>query len=714
MKRLLQIFGLFFIVLFKAAAQEPINLAQHEALPLLGREIVFQKYQSPQKNQTDLNYHSNPGTWQDVRLVDWSPPIVTISGATGTFIRTEFVHIMSFPPQLRTKISELAPQAKAARDSRNARTLVLKDGRRLEEVTLQYAVPSVIHVSHSLGEEDIPLKLVESSYSTRHGLTGDSVYHRQVTLADGTVLDGARIVAVDPENIRIMHSAGSMPAKVQDIPPDVAKQVGTYLIAKNLFREESLSIMARNQKERAANAPRRAAVTPSPTPEPTPRPELVRKSEPFQYAQIPLNDGKRILHNVAIIGFSRDLVETDQGQISRRDIPLEVVADLSGLPYELLEKLLTSGLVARGRSPIFEAIRNPNNEKPFADATGGKMSGYVGTGYLVLSNRYRNYDGAVVALPKPLGDKQEAFVLVRDFFHMGEDRHRKWWNEYDKVPLPEAEDRWKLRFCPRPVDPSSVLLDPFEGKYTLFGNERGIMRNAWQIGSDLWSSYHIVETAQGYFLGRLSFKEGVVESTMTWPQLVTHRAMPFEIKKVSQKALKPGQAIIRLTDGDGSIQAAMTAFDPTNSQIRPMHYRRLIEQGLPGLLVLTQIPQTDGVETLREEGEAKDFAVLKESQIFRLVLEYVSETESTLLIKFEIQKRERTVERTRENGRVIVKELPWKNTKNESFVEMVKDFDGSVRLNDGQRIYEIQPSRVTDSQLIVYEIKANTLDKKTR
>jgi len=707
---------LFLLTLSGVKAQDQVNLAQHQKLPLLAEEIVFQPYRTKLKDQADVRIMGDPGTWRDVRLVEWAPPVATISGksVSTSWVQTNFVHVMSFPPALRPRLTELAPLAAAAKDVKTANTLILKNGRRLEDVKLIRAVPLTVHLSHSAGEEDIPLKLLESNYSSRHNLTPDSIYYRQLTLKDGTILDDARIVAKDPENTRIMHGAGSMTVKLQDLPPEAADLVETHLISKSLFRDEVLSTAARAQKERA----RAATPTQTPSATPTPKPELVRKSGFLQYAQIPLNYGK-VLRDVTIVGFDNSslYIEGDPDQTSVRmdSVPPDVLKDAGGTPYDLLATLLSDGLVARERSPIFEAIRNKTAEKPFADATGGKMIGYVGAGYVVKSNRYRNYDGAVVTLPRPFGELQEVFALVRDFAHLGRSRDRKWWNENDQRPLPERkEDAWNLRFRPCPINADSVLLDAFERKYTLFGNERGIMKHAWQIVLPGLDRYHFVETVHGLFFGILSSKADLLEAGMTWPQLVAHQSMPFALSKVSQKPIKANQPIIKLADNDGSTQAAITAFHPSSSQITSAHYRRLIEQGIPGLMALMQVPQTDGVSPLGSGGDAEDFSRQKETLISRVALEYVSETDSTLLTKFVVQQKERTVERSRENGRVIVKESPWKDAKKEAFVELPKDNDGGVRLTDGQKIYEIQPNRVTDSQIITYEVKPNVLNKKTR
>jgi len=342
------------------------------------------------------------------------------------------------------------------------------------------------------------------------------------------------------------------------------------------------------------------------------------------------------------------------------------------------------------------------------------MIAYVGAGYIVKSNRYRNYDGAGAALPKPFGEVREVFVLLRDFAYLGDEGDKKWRTIPEQSPLDGPEGYRPLMFRQCQLDADSILLDAFEGKYTLFGNERNVMKRAWQIVSSGLTQFHFVETAHGYFFGRLSSKADLVEAGMTWPQLVAHQSMPFALTKISQKSIKANQPIIRLSDNDGSTQAAITAFHPSGSQITSAHYRRLIEQGIPGLMTLIQVPQTDGVDMIGTATEANDFSRQKEVLISRASLEYISETDSALLTKFIVQQKERTVERGRENGRVIVKESPWKDAKKETFVELPKDTDGGVRLTDGQRIYEIQPNRVTDSQLITYEVRANVLNKKTR
>lgn len=717
MIRLTLIVALLFSAFIALPAQDQINVAQYQKLPLIAEKIDFVPYRSTSTVQPDLWVTQNPGSWQGVRLVAWKPPVATVCASRvgdPKSIRTTYVHVLSFPPALRLKLNDLAPKAaEAMRDKAGANTLVLADGRTLQDVTLLYAVPYFIHVCHAGGEEDISLKIVEPNYSALHNLTSDTVYMRHLTLKDGTTLEEARIAAQDPEMTRVSHSGGSLPVALADLPLEAADLVVRNLIEKGRFADEVLSGQARSQKERSRTASSRP--TPVPTPTPTPRPDLIRKG-PWQYAQLPLNYGK-VLHDVTIVGFDEHsiYIEGDsEKSVSLTHLPPEVLADLGDMPYKMLEGFLSKGLVAKERSQVFQAIRNPNADKPFADATGGKLLGYVGPGYIVLSNRYRNYDGAVVGLPKPLGGASEAFILVQDFAHLGNARDRKWWHEYDPRPLPELTVEWPLIFRPCLLDADSVLLDPFEGKYTLFGNEHKIMKRAWRISLPSSEKYAFVETMHGYYFGILSTKSDLIEAGMTWTQLVAHQSMPFVLNKTNQKPLKAGQSIIKISDNDGSTQAAITSFHPEHAQILSTHYRRLIEQGMPGLVMLLQVPQDDGVELVNSRSEPLDFSRQKETFLNRVSLEYVSETDSTVVMKFVVQQRERTVDREKEGTRVVVKEGPWRDSKKEAILELNKDPDGGVRLTDGVRIYEIQPSRVTDPQLITYDVLANSLSKKTR
>jgi hypothetical protein len=696
----------------RLSAQESVNVAQHQVLPLIGDKITFLPYNSTTENVARIRIFYTPGTCYDVRLVNWSPPLATVSfrsGAGVLYTTTRIIHAFSFPPEIRAKLNQLAPMAAAAKIKDYENTLILKDGRRLENVTILYAYPYAIHVSHSSGEEDLRRSIIDPNFKGSQDLTSDSVYYKQLPLKDGTILEHAHIIAQSPETVRVSHSGGIMSLKMQDIPPEAAKLVQEYLISRGKMNDEVLNASARSEK----NLPRATPFPPQPKPAPTAKPELIRKG-PFQYAQLPLNNGK-VLHDVTITGFDWTSIQVEgdvtQTKFSSSEFPSEVLDDIGGSRYKILSEFLSDGLVAHERSPVFEAILKPGEEWRYHNATGGKTIGYVGTGFVVKSNRYRNFDGAVAGFSKTFGGFEEAYVLVPDFAHLGKPKDKKWWNENDANPLPDLSGKTPLVFKFYALDANTVLLDPFEGKYTLFGNERKVMKHAWRIVAGDSDRYAFVETDHGYYFGILSQKGDLAEAKMTWPQLLSHQSMPFVISKENQKPIKAGQPIIKITDYDGSQQSALSSFKPEQRQIEPSQYRRLSEQGLPGVLVLQQSPEDDGVDFVGSDREPATYSVQKEEIINRIVLEYVSETNDVLTTKFIKQQRERTVERERVDGRTNVKEGPWQEVKKEIYLELPKDADGGVRLTDGEKIYEIQPSRIGDSQLVVYKVAANVLNK---
>lgn len=706
---------LLSLPLLGARSQEVPLRARHERLPLIAQQIAFLSiHNMPLTEEQRRHATSAPGVWHDVRLVAWEPPIATISGLDGDSknLTSIYVHILSFPENLRPSVTELAKVIPPSNGSSDSSTLTLPDGRKLEDAKFLWSTPEAVHLSFRGGEGDFAIQQIEWPFLKANQISYRFICFPELTLKGRTEpLKNVQIIAQDANLCRIRHSSGGGPYSIALLPDDVAALVQKHFIAKGIFSDR---FEAPPQRRTASTSPTPARVKASHTP--APPPEEVIRSGPGRYAKLPIKN-RESLRDVTITKIdetsfcyteAKNPDEVRFGSLS--ELPSGVAEDL-GMPLvPTLRAMLSQGLVTRARSPLFEVVKRDTAAGGLADIVGGKLLANVGPGFLAPITDLRRFDGRVITLPKPIAGVSRAYILDRDFAILGSRKFREWWQGESGRPFPEFSNR--MEFALATCDENTVLLDGYTGRFTLFGNEHGLMKRAWKIISlGAPTPYAVVETLSGYYFGILAQRQDLAEATMTWPQLVANKSTPYALKKVTDRPLRVGQTILRLADA--SRAPAFTA--PASARIYPGHYRTLTEKGMPGLLVILQTPQSDGMEPVSSSDSAESYRSQKQVEIQKVALEYVSETASTMLLKLVTDQRERLVERKDDaKGLTLVEEDTWKSRSISKVYEFEKDPDGGVRFTDGERIYDIQRPRIGDTILTIYELTEDPLIRAPR
>ena len=695
--------------------QNAVNEVQHSKLPKLGTRIDFIMV-TLKNGLRDLppGGSFNPGSWSDVRLVEWNPPWATISGyrKNSVSLRTARVHMLSFPDAIKAQVQNQDREARSVMTNPAYHdALLLSDGRILQQVSVLRAVPGEIVLRHSQGEETLAPSQLPPSFFRAHPPAHNFLYLHELSLTDGTKLEGVKIAPTDKDHCRIAHRAGVQTTPLSELPEDVQHLVVTHLITPGKFSTEIVTDPALRKQRAPTVAQRSPTPASTPTPAPTPRPALLRQTF-AHYLTLPLANGQ-VLSDVKCLSVDDQSAhfvgpKGEQG-VPLAQLPEEVRGELGSALIPAFRELLEHGVVARHRSPLFElaspAPESPDLKEAAKGASGGRTIGYVGAGFLATEGRWRNPDGAAAQFPKALTGIQRAFVLGEDFAHLGEKSWRKWWLNGRHDPLPELvppNRRYLLKFAPAVLDAESILLDPFEGRHTLFGNRKGIIRRAWKITPTSRENLTIVETDSGFYLGLLTRQPNLAESQMSWTQLAAHQDSFHTLQKISQKTLQKNTILFQLPTDQ--------RLSPESSRIRPIHYRTLTENGLPGLQVALNVPQTDGFE--KSSDSTANYDREKEIEIDRVNLQIATETAGTIVFSITCQQRERLVERTRDrDGRTLVHKDPWKIKRTDTPWEADRDADGGIRFTDGTRIYEILPQKIGGTQLITYEIRENALRK---
>lgn len=706
---------LLSLPLLGARAQEAPLRARHEKLPLIAPQVAFLSIRNmPLTEEQRQHADSDPGVWHDVRLVAWKPPIATISGLEGDSksLTSVYVHILSFPENLRPSVTELAKVIPPSKGSSDSSTLTLPDGRKLEDAKFLWSTPEAVHLSFRGGEGDFAIQQIEWQFLKANQISYRFICFPELTLKGRPEpLKNVQIIAQDANLCRIRHSTGGGPYSISLLPDDVAALVQKHFIAKGIFSDH---FEAPPQRRTASTSPAPARVKASPTP--APPPEEVIRIGPARYAKLPIKN-REPLRDVTITKIGETIFcyteakspeEERFGSLS--ELPDGVAEDL-GMPLvPTLRAMLSQGLVTRSRSPLFEVVERDTAAGGLADIVGGRLLANVGPGFLAPITDLRRFDGRVITLPKPIAGVSRAYILDRDFAILGSRKFREWWQGESGMPFPEFSNRaeFALAIC----DENTVLLDGYTGRFTLFGNEHGLMKRAWKIISlGAPTPYAVVETLSGYYFGILAQRQDLAEASMTWPQLVGSKSTPYALKKITDRPLRPGQPILRLADA--SRAPAFTS--PAGARVYPGHYRTLTEKGMPGLLVILQTPQSDGTETASSSDSTESYRSQKQVEIQKVSLEYVSETSSTMLLKLVTDQRERLVERKDDaKGLTLVDEDTWKNRSTSKVHELEKDPDGGVRFTDGERIYDIQRPRIGDAILTVYEVTQDALIRPPR
>lgn len=706
---------LLSLPLLGARSQEAPLRARHEKLPLIAPQVAFLSIRNmPLTEEQRRHAITDPGVWHDVRLVAWEPPIATISGLDGDSksLTSIYVHILSFPENLRPSVTELAKLIPPSKGLSDSSTLTLPDGRKLEDAKFLWSTPEAVHLSFRGGEGDFAFQQIEWQFLKANQISYRFICFPELTLKGRTeTLKNVQIIAQDANLCRIRHSAGGGPYSISLLPDEVAALVQKHFIAKGIFSDR---FEVPPQRRTASSSPTPAKVKASPTP--APPPEEVIRSGPGRYVKLPIKN-REPLRDVTItridetsFWYSEAKNPDQEHSGSLSELPAGVAEDLGMTLVPTLRAMLSLGLVTRSRSPIFEVVERETSAGGLADIVGGKLLANVGPGFLAPITDLRRFDGRVINLPKPIAGVSRAYILDRDFAILGSRKFREWWQGESGMPFPEFSNR--AEFALVTCDENTVLLDGYTGRFTLFGNEHGLMQRAWKISSlGAPTPYAIVETLSGYYFGILAQRQDLPEATMTWPQLVANKSTPYALKKVTDRPLRTGQSILRLADA--SRAPAFTS--PASARIYPGHYRTLTEKGMPGLLVTLQTPQSDGTETISSPDSADSYKSQKQVEIQKVSLDYVSETSSTMLLKLVTDQRERLVERKDDaKGLTLVEEDNWKSRSISKVYELEKDPDGGVRLTDGERIYDIQRPRIGDTILSVYEVTQDALIRAPR
>lgn len=709
----------FFLLALTHGRAALISEVQHKKLPVLQKTVVFLKadpanWDAPQFS----NLLFNPGIWKDVSVIAGRPPVATISGYRfDTLFETAQVHILSFPPALRPRVAEVARAAQpilaSTQDDKDS--LLLTDGTVLRKYSVQKAFPTGALLEHEGGVRLVTLDDLPQVFYKTHRVQGPYLYLRDLTLPTGEKMNAVRIaVAKDGQTCRITHDAGNRAAQFADFPEDVQALLREHLIAKGVFADEIIidpSLRDRKPVRKVAASPS----TPIPTPSPTPAPVLRRISQ-GHYATLPLIGGPvisdaRILslgsNDVTIFSPSRTFTSPWD------KLPAEVREDVGEATVKLLYELLDHGLAAKDRCPIYgmESKGGADFVEAAKGASGGTVLVRVGVGFLVQEGRWKANGGGAVQLPKPLGGVTCGFVLEEDFVHLGRKGWREWWLGDRQDPLAGVfdEDRRQMRFDPVALGAETVLLDPFEGKYTLFGNRSGVMKRAWRFSQSTRPNLAIVESQAGLYLGVLTERMELPESKMTWEQLLAHRSGTYNLVKVNQRVIQKDSTLFQLVPMESEAQALMQSLD--RMRVLPAHYRTLAEKGMGSLMSGMDVAQAEGLE-VAANGDSGNYGHEKEVQIERLTVQFESLSADTAVVNVVVQRRERDVERRRnKDGTVTISQGQWRAKKQQHARELELDADGGLRFTDGKAIYDLSFPKIGGFQMATYEIKSNPLSK---
>jgi len=688
---------------------QAVNEVQHRNLPSYAASVTFLKYTGTDAvglvRDQDMTY--NPGTWSDVRILSWNPPLTTISGYQSGVFRITHVHILSFPPDKRAGLADAAKAAKPVLASdADKDSVLLKDGRILRHAVMLRATPEGALIKHDGGTDLVPPANLTPDFHRNHRPFGRFLYFAELPLADGAKLTAARVGAIDAENCRIAHAAGVLAVPLASLPEEAQALVRKYLIEPRLFATEVLTDPASRSKP----APRAAQSRPTPTPAP-----VLQKTSPGHYAVLPLAGGL-VLRDVSLLSVGETVVHYQEtGKEPRfaswKDFPAEVRDELALDLYPTLIEILRHGVVSSGRSPIYALAGNERVEKEIdfeteaKEAGGGRIVARVGRGFVVIAAKNKAAGGAAVRLPKPLAGLTRGFVTPSDFAHLGPPSWRKWWSESGPDPLPEvvADDAYnRVTFAPVVLDPDAVLLDAFDPRFTLLGNRQGVMRRAWRVEPAAHPGFALVETDAGFYFGVLTRVEKLAETQMTWEQLVAQRSGVFALEKTGQKTVRPDATLLQVNDS-GPL-ASRLMLSPGGLRVYPSHHRIIVDKGMSGLITALEASQTDTVE-LAASNSTETFEHKTETEIERLTVQLNSVSADSVFLKVISQVRERKVDRA---------PGPWKSRKEEKIFELPRDPDGGIRLTDGNTIYELAFPKVGGAQFTTYVPKENALSKAPR
>jgi hypothetical protein len=709
--------GRLFFVVFAGSGVlmgAPISEVQHQALPRFESEIEFVPYKGRMEKLPYDDRTLNPRGWSDVRIVAINGELVTISGYPhrGKGFLSEDVHVMCFPLKLRPRLLEAAAAARPILAQNDPNAILLTNGKVLPKASIVSATPNSATIEFEGGSQTVGLDKIASSYRRSLALPGKFVYFRELTLNDGRKLAKVRVAATDSENCRIAHEAGSLGVPLDALPEVERKIVSEQLIGPGLFAAEVIT-------DPDLLIKRRVHAGGAPAPKPTPA-AVLEKAGFNSYAVLPLKSGA-VLRNAKIVGVGPEgvtvLVDGSRGTVSKSDLPEEVYLEAGGTFAPMFAELLTHGVVAKGGSEIFELLGQNPQAPDFEDAAkkarGGRMLARVGPGYLLMEGRNRNWEGAAVQFPKPPSNFTRGYIMTADFAHLGVKSWREWWHGGDRDPLAGTlsdKGEYRGKFEPVELNKDMLLLDPFEARFTLFGNEQGAMKRAWRIEEPLRKGLAIVETKSGFYLGVLVEKSDLAETHMTWAELLAHRSGGYNIEKTGQRQLQPGSTVFQ---ANGKTDPERLSRSLQGARLQPGHYRTLIDRGVESTRLQMETSQADNVEILAEP--AGDFSRTKEVDVEKVTVQFRSMAAGTAVFQVVVDQREREVERTYDgSGAMGISGTQWKSRKVEKSFELETELDGGLRFLEGDTIYELTFPKVGGYLLATYSVKANPLSRAPR
>jgi hypothetical protein len=449
---------------------------------------------------------------------------------------------------------------------------------------------------------------------------------------------------------------------------------------------------------------------------------VLQKSGFNSYSVLPLVDGT-VLRNAQVVGVGAEgldlLVDGSRRFVEKSQLPEEVYLEAGGPLAPMFGELLRHGVVAKGGSPIFELV-GPNAKsgdfgEAAKDARGGRTLARVGPGYLLMEGQHRDPVGGAVQFPKPLSKFTRGYVSAADFAHLGVGSWRAWWLLSTDDPLaatlPDRRDR-DVGIAPVEIGKDFLLLDPFEARYTLFGNEMGVMKRAWRVGPSVREGLAFVETKSGFYLGVLVKKSDLPESRMTWPEFLALRSGGYGIEKTGQRQIQPGSLVFQSTAAETKPERLLRSLQ--SAQILPDHYRTLIDRGVESARLQMETSQTEDVEI--PSGSTGDFLQTKEIEVEKVSVQFRSMAAGAVVLQVISEQREREVERS-EGGSspaAWTSKGPWKSRKVEKTFELQADADGGLRFLEGDTIYELTFPKVGGYLLATYLVKANPLSRPPR
>lgn len=498
------------------------------------------------------------------------------------------------------------------------------------------------------------------------------------------------VTAVFPDRIAINHSSGAATIPMENLPEDLQRQfhydpdkAAQY---KETAEEKRPLVARRDDGHQAAPVVARQSAASSPSPAPVSVPS---------FNGIPLRD---ILQD-AVVAYARaPIYDIQGGDRAYREANDAIVAKY-GTPSSSLD---SSYQARQERYEAFKALGENSHA--------GRIIGYVRSGFLVKNVKWKHSDSAPVALPKPLGGIQFGCVRWGDFYAIGYDGTRKWWDDDTRDLLshiPEKIDSIE----PCPLTEKSLLLDPFDAANAILANTEKEMLHAWLISVEGPGGLPlaVVETKDGLFLGCLTEQDSRGLSSLTWEQVVADKSQPYFLKVKATKPLQQGMSIFSLFDGDSRARQKIASSNPQDFIISSDVFPAILQKGSWSLKTNFLIPRDSGFEPVTEVSTQASFQFEIEKKLnrVRLAFDAIDTTTARFLISSEFDRRE-VARSVAANGRETVEARPWKKQKEILNAELNLAADGAIRFTDGELIYQITKGKLSP-ELVIYTVEKSNL-----